>query len=120
MVLSLSTSGTTWVSYILDLLYFAHMGQDRQTSIPLHDRVPFLEICEPPMPKGLRSVLIAEIFCVSHVETAAAKMQPQCVSHSLLSKQSDIIFFLLDIWLFFKSIWLLDTQNCLQTHSKVP
>uniref|UniRef100_A0A3B4FDG6 Sulfotransferase n=1 Tax=Pundamilia nyererei TaxID=303518 RepID=A0A3B4FDG6_9CICH len=45
-------AGTTWVSYILDLLYFAHMGQDRQTSIPLHDRVPFLEICEPPMPKG--------------------------------------------------------------------
>uniref|UniRef100_A0A668RZ99 Sulfotransferase n=1 Tax=Oreochromis aureus TaxID=47969 RepID=A0A668RZ99_OREAU len=42
-------AGTTWVSYILDLLYFGHMGPDRQTSIPLHDRVPFLEICKPPL-----------------------------------------------------------------------
>uniref|UniRef100_I3KKV8 Sulfotransferase n=1 Tax=Oreochromis niloticus TaxID=8128 RepID=I3KKV8_ORENI len=45
-------AGTTWVSYILDLLYFGHMGPDRQTSIPLHDRVPFLELCEPPLPLG--------------------------------------------------------------------
>ncbi|XP_025757630.1 cytosolic sulfotransferase 3 isoform X3 [Oreochromis niloticus] len=28
------------------------MGPDRQTSIPLHDRVPFLELCEPPLPLG--------------------------------------------------------------------
>uniref|UniRef100_A0A3Q4HMF7 Sulfotransferase n=1 Tax=Neolamprologus brichardi TaxID=32507 RepID=A0A3Q4HMF7_NEOBR len=37
-------AGTTWVSYIIDLLYFGHMGPDRQTSIPLYDRVPFLEL----------------------------------------------------------------------------
>lgn len=36
--------GTTWVSYILDLLYFGKTCPDRQTSVPLHERVPFLEI----------------------------------------------------------------------------
>ncbi|XP_039863854.1 cytosolic sulfotransferase 2-like [Simochromis diagramma] len=42
-------AGTTWVSYMLDLLYFGHMGPDRQTFLPLHERVPFLELCVPPM-----------------------------------------------------------------------
>ncbi|PWA28423.1 hypothetical protein CCH79_00015914 [Gambusia affinis] len=36
--------GTTWVSYILDLLYFRHLSPERQTSIPVFERVPFLEI----------------------------------------------------------------------------
>ncbi|XP_005740586.1 cytosolic sulfotransferase 3-like [Pundamilia nyererei] len=45
-------AGTTWVSYILDLLYFGNMSPDRQTSISVHDRVPFLEICAPPLPSG--------------------------------------------------------------------
>ncbi|XP_063320929.1 cytosolic sulfotransferase 3-like [Pelmatolapia mariae] len=45
-------AGTTWVSYILDLLYFGQLGPDRQTSIPLNDRVPFLEICKPRLPTG--------------------------------------------------------------------
>ncbi|XP_063321401.1 cytosolic sulfotransferase 3-like [Pelmatolapia mariae] len=45
-------AGTTWVSYIIDLLYFGHMGPDRQTSIPLHDRVPFLELYVPFLPSG--------------------------------------------------------------------
>ncbi|KAM7411656.1 hypothetical protein PAMA_021577 [Pampus argenteus] len=38
-------SGTTWVSYILDLLYFGQM--EHQASVPLHERVPFLEISIP-------------------------------------------------------------------------
>lgn len=37
-------AGTTWVSYILDLLYFGQTSPERQTSIPIYDRVPFLEI----------------------------------------------------------------------------
>uniref|UniRef100_A0A3Q3XA81 Sulfotransferase n=1 Tax=Mola mola TaxID=94237 RepID=A0A3Q3XA81_MOLML len=37
-------AGTTWVSYILDLLYFGKTSPERQTSIPLYERVPFLEI----------------------------------------------------------------------------
>ncbi|XP_005754420.1 cytosolic sulfotransferase 3-like [Pundamilia nyererei] len=45
-------AGTTWVSYILDLLYFSDMGPDRQTTIPIHERVPFLEFCVPPIPSG--------------------------------------------------------------------
>lgn len=40
-------SGTTWVSYILDLLYFGQTSPERQTSIPIHERVPFLEIYIP-------------------------------------------------------------------------
>uniref|UniRef100_A0A3Q4HNI9 Sulfotransferase n=1 Tax=Neolamprologus brichardi TaxID=32507 RepID=A0A3Q4HNI9_NEOBR len=50
--ISVSLLWTTWVSYILDLLHFGHMGPDRQKSIPLNDRVPFLEICKPCLPTG--------------------------------------------------------------------
>ncbi|XP_010771596.1 cytosolic sulfotransferase 1-like isoform X2 [Notothenia coriiceps] len=37
-------SGTTWVCYIMDLLFFGKTCPERLTSIPLHERVPFLEI----------------------------------------------------------------------------
>ncbi|XP_030278673.1 cytosolic sulfotransferase 1-like isoform X2 [Sparus aurata] len=36
-------AGTTWVSLILDLLHFGQTAPERQTSIPIHLRVPFLE-----------------------------------------------------------------------------
>uniref|UniRef100_A0A8C6U1Q0 Sulfotransferase n=1 Tax=Neogobius melanostomus TaxID=47308 RepID=A0A8C6U1Q0_9GOBI len=36
-------AGTTWVSYILDLLYFGQTDLERQTSIPIFKRVPFLD-----------------------------------------------------------------------------
>ncbi|KAM3618213.1 uncharacterized protein V6R79_017413 [Siganus canaliculatus] len=45
-------AGTTWVSYILDLLYFGQTSTERQTSVPLHDRVPFLESSFPTMISG--------------------------------------------------------------------
>uniref|UniRef100_UPI0037E8557A cytosolic sulfotransferase 3-like n=1 Tax=Semicossyphus pulcher TaxID=241346 RepID=UPI0037E8557A len=45
-------AGTTWVSYILDLLYFGQTSPERQTSIPIYDRVPFLEINIPSMATG--------------------------------------------------------------------
>ncbi|KAG7266925.1 hypothetical protein CRUP_017986 [Coryphaenoides rupestris] len=45
-------AGTTWVSYILDLLYFSETQPDRQTSTPIHERVPFLEIEIPNTPSG--------------------------------------------------------------------
>ncbi|XP_059188628.1 cytosolic sulfotransferase 2-like [Centropristis striata] len=38
-------AGTTWVSYILDLLYFGQT--ERQTSVPIYERVPFLEVVSP-------------------------------------------------------------------------
>lgn len=44
--------GTTWVSYMLDLLYFAKKGPERQTSLPVHERVPFLELNVPFMDSG--------------------------------------------------------------------
>ncbi|KAM4610898.1 cytosolic sulfotransferase 2-like [Polymixia lowei] len=45
-------AGTTWVSYILDLLYFGQTSPERQTSIPIHERVPFLEIIIPSLLSG--------------------------------------------------------------------
>lgn len=46
------SSGTTWVSYILDLLYFGETSPERQTSIPIYERVPFLDIAFPSMDTG--------------------------------------------------------------------
>lgn len=43
--------GTTWISYILDLLYFGKKS-DHQTATPIYERVPFLEISIPSHPKG--------------------------------------------------------------------
>uniref|UniRef100_A0A672G3Q1 Sulfotransferase n=1 Tax=Salarias fasciatus TaxID=181472 RepID=A0A672G3Q1_SALFA len=37
-------AGTTWVSYILDLLYFGHLSPERQKTVPITERVPFLEV----------------------------------------------------------------------------
>ncbi|XP_051995771.1 cytosolic sulfotransferase 3-like [Xyrauchen texanus] len=45
-------AGTTWVSYILDLLYFGNDAPERQTSLPIYMRVPFLESCFKVMPPG--------------------------------------------------------------------
>ncbi|XP_029690364.1 cytosolic sulfotransferase 1-like [Takifugu rubripes] len=45
-------AGTTWVSCILDLLYFGQTSPERQTSIPIHERVPFLEVYIPNGPSG--------------------------------------------------------------------
>lgn len=44
LVVTYPKAGTTWVSYILDLLYFGQTCPERQTSIPIYKRVPFLEI----------------------------------------------------------------------------
>ncbi|XP_051964862.1 cytosolic sulfotransferase 3 [Xyrauchen texanus] len=41
-------AGTTWVSYILDLLYFGN-DAERQTSKPIYLRVPFLESYFPEL-----------------------------------------------------------------------
>nr|NP_001132954.1 sulfotransferase family 1, cytosolic sulfotransferase 8 [Danio rerio]ACA81604.1 SULT1 ST8 [Danio rerio] len=45
-------AGTTWVSYILDLLYFGKEDPKHQTKLPIYKRVPFLESCFPVMPSG--------------------------------------------------------------------
>uniref|UniRef100_A0A4W6G3V6 Sulfotransferase n=1 Tax=Lates calcarifer TaxID=8187 RepID=A0A4W6G3V6_LATCA len=46
--------GTTWVSYILDLLHFGQTAPERQTSIPLYERVPNLEIAIPVLNRNGR------------------------------------------------------------------
>ncbi|XP_030639760.1 cytosolic sulfotransferase 2 [Chanos chanos] len=45
-------AGTTWVSYILDLLHFGQTCPERQSSIPISDRVPFLEFFMQGYPSG--------------------------------------------------------------------
>ncbi|XP_071387766.1 cytosolic sulfotransferase 2-like isoform X2 [Centroberyx affinis] len=40
-------AGSTWVSHILDLLHFGQTSPERQTSIPIYERVPMLEITLP-------------------------------------------------------------------------
>ncbi|XP_061580336.1 cytosolic sulfotransferase 3-like [Cololabis saira] len=45
-------AGTTWVSYILDLLYFGRVSPERQTSLPIYKRVPFLEVAFPSLVSG--------------------------------------------------------------------
>ncbi|XP_062855227.1 cytosolic sulfotransferase 3-like [Trichomycterus rosablanca] len=45
-------AGTTWVSYILDLICFRETCPEREKSIPVSDRVPFLEFSCPPEPSG--------------------------------------------------------------------
>uniref|UniRef100_A0AAR2L7Y9 Sulfotransferase n=1 Tax=Pygocentrus nattereri TaxID=42514 RepID=A0AAR2L7Y9_PYGNA len=45
-------AGTTWVSYILDLLYFGNTSPERQTSLPIYLRVPFLEANFPETPSA--------------------------------------------------------------------
>uniref|UniRef100_A0A667Y709 Sulfotransferase n=1 Tax=Myripristis murdjan TaxID=586833 RepID=A0A667Y709_9TELE len=42
-------AGTTWVSFILDLLYFGQTSPERQTSMPIHITVPFLELDIPSL-----------------------------------------------------------------------
>ncbi|XP_075883143.1 cytosolic sulfotransferase 2-like [Nelusetta ayraudi] len=46
-------AGTTWVSYMLDLLYFGQEPSERETSVPIYDRVPYLEIAFKSMPAGV-------------------------------------------------------------------
>lgn len=45
-------AGTTWVSFIIDLLYFDQTYPDRSVSVPLTQRVPFLDIAVPSQPSG--------------------------------------------------------------------
>ncbi|XP_066499658.1 cytosolic sulfotransferase 2-like [Hoplias malabaricus] len=45
-------AGTTWVSYILDLLYFRQLLPERETTVPIYERVPFLEMFIPSYPSG--------------------------------------------------------------------
>ncbi|KAM3618266.1 uncharacterized protein V6R79_018191 [Siganus canaliculatus] len=56
LVATYPKAGTTWVSYILDLLYFGKTSPERQTSVPIYDRVPFLESTFPPMESGVDQV----------------------------------------------------------------
>ncbi|KAJ8265159.1 hypothetical protein COCON_G00142580 [Conger conger] len=47
-------AGTTWVSHLLDLLYFGKSSPKRGVSLPIYERVPFLEFSVPALcPTGV-------------------------------------------------------------------
>nr|XP_046253390.1 cytosolic sulfotransferase 3-like [Scatophagus argus]XP_046253391.1 cytosolic sulfotransferase 3-like [Scatophagus argus] len=52
LIASYPKAGTTWVSYILDLLYFGQTCSERQASVPLYNRVPFLDGMRFSLPTG--------------------------------------------------------------------
>ncbi|KAM3617682.1 uncharacterized protein V6R79_009594 [Siganus canaliculatus] len=56
LVVTYPKAGTTWVSYILDLLYFGQKSPEHQTS-DLNERVPYLELCLPPLTPGYDMVM---------------------------------------------------------------
>ncbi|KAJ8258204.1 hypothetical protein GJAV_G00194330 [Gymnothorax javanicus] len=45
-------AGTTWVSQMLDLLYFGKSSPQRGSSLPIYERVAFLEFCIPDFQIG--------------------------------------------------------------------
>ncbi|XP_041941911.1 cytosolic sulfotransferase 2-like [Alosa sapidissima] len=49
-------AGTTWMSYILDLLYFKQKDKEREKSLPLFERVPFLELVIPNYCTGVEAL----------------------------------------------------------------
>ncbi|XP_031430038.1 cytosolic sulfotransferase 3-like [Clupea harengus] len=49
-------AGTTWMSYILDLLHFEQEVKDRENSLPIFDRVPFLELTIPNYCTGVEAL----------------------------------------------------------------
>ncbi|XP_063076622.1 cytosolic sulfotransferase 3-like [Engraulis encrasicolus] len=56
LVATYPKAGTTWMSYILDLLYFKQKDKEREKSVAIFDRVPFLEFITPGFPTGLETV----------------------------------------------------------------
>lgn len=57
--------GTTWVSHILDLLYFGRTHPERQTSMSIYQRVPFLEISVPLVSPGSTYTWASQPSCKS-------------------------------------------------------
>ncbi|XP_034027397.1 cytosolic sulfotransferase 2-like [Thalassophryne amazonica] len=52
LIVSYPKSGSTWLAYILDLLYFGQTCPERQTSIPIYLRVPVLGLQIPSFFSG--------------------------------------------------------------------
>ncbi|XP_070766195.1 cytosolic sulfotransferase 3-like [Enoplosus armatus] len=56
LVATYPKAGTTWVSYIVDLLCFGQSSSERETSIPIYVRVPTLEFTSPAVKTGTEMV----------------------------------------------------------------
>ncbi|XP_066499517.1 cytosolic sulfotransferase 3-like [Hoplias malabaricus] len=53
LIVSYPKAGSTWMSNILDLLYFGNTAPERQTSVEIFLRVPFLEAAFAGVPTGV-------------------------------------------------------------------
>ncbi|XP_068199543.1 cytosolic sulfotransferase 1-like isoform X2 [Antennarius striatus] len=81
LIVTYPKAGTTWVSYILDLLYFGQTSPERLTSIPIYDRVPFLEFSHLPMHSGSINENIPTIFAWCITNTLFLIYVPSCTLH---------------------------------------
>ncbi|XP_041802665.1 cytosolic sulfotransferase 3-like [Chelmon rostratus] len=52
LIATFPKAGNTWLSYVLDLLYFGQKSPEHQTSVPIYLRVPILEITIPNLEPG--------------------------------------------------------------------
>ncbi|XP_047200780.1 cytosolic sulfotransferase 2-like isoform X3 [Girardinichthys multiradiatus] len=88
VLVSYPKAGNTWVSYILDLLYFSQTSPDRQNSVPLHERVPFLEISIPGFPSG-----VDELYSINNFPRIIKTHLPvQFLPQSFWEQNSKIIY----------------------------
>uniref|UniRef100_A0A9J7X2S9 Sulfotransferase n=1 Tax=Cyprinus carpio carpio TaxID=630221 RepID=A0A9J7X2S9_CYPCA len=77
-------AGTTWVSYILDLLYFGNDAPERQTSQPIYMRVPFLESC-------FKVIASAKVKC----HCISCKSEPVlCISSEICEADTEVLCWL--------------------------
>ena len=91
--------GTTWVSVILDLLYFGKTAPERQTSIPIYERVPFLEITFPSMDSGWTDGHTCILFLKSVILFNLQYIMKECIT--FYSNFSELRHCLWDVHLFF-------------------
>uniref|UniRef100_A0AAQ6IK24 Sulfotransferase n=1 Tax=Anabas testudineus TaxID=64144 RepID=A0AAQ6IK24_ANATE len=84
----LNFQGNTWMSYILDLLYFSDMSPERQDSVPLYERVPFLEIQIPGFPSGVDELNKSTTF----PRIIKTHLQVQFIPKSFWEQNSKIIY----------------------------
>lgn len=81
-------AGTTWVSFIIDLLYFDQTCPDRNKSVPLTQRVPFLDIAVPSQPSG--KVLADQLRTSPRL--IKSHLPVQCVPESFWKNNCRIVY----------------------------
>ncbi|XP_075948335.1 cytosolic sulfotransferase 3-like [Anarhichas minor] len=89
-------SGTTWMSYILDLLYFGQTLPEREKSIPLYSRVFNLEIAFPSLEQGPSRPIVYGTDQVDNLSTSPriirTHLPVQFLPKSFLEQNCKIVY----------------------------